>query len=304
MVRASNGWRNVLLGLAVVGLMALVSPGCIIVVNKGSDGSEHTYTAKRAATAPVVAGKPLRVETKNGSVRVEKQQVSEVQVNAELHSSSQGRLDEAKLVAERQGDGTLLVQLVWPNGHANNEGASVAVVVPDASGVKVETSNGWVDIVGLGGDVDIHSTNGSIHVQNHDGRVSASTSNGGIELEQIRGDVDAHTSNGWVKVGDVVGRVEAHTSNGAVHLRLAAGNEPAGSFNVTTSNSNVTVEVPANYSGVLDMDTSHGRVSYSGLTNVTNSSGEEHSAHVVVGSGSGQHSSISTSNGSISVQTR
>jgi DUF4097 and DUF4098 domain-containing protein YvlB len=180
------------------------------------------FKATKTITLAHAAGKPIDVQTENGSVEV-RQGGTEVSVTASLRATTQARLDEMAVTLERTEDGTLRVVPVWPQGgRTGNEGCSIVLTLPDMSGATIGT------------------TNGSISVDGPAGAVRARSANGKITLAGVRS-VDAETSNGSITIAlaaDATGPVRADTSNGQVSLAL--GKAFVGQLTASTSNGSIS----------------------------------------------------------------
>ncbi|TRY28895.1 DUF4097 family beta strand repeat-containing protein [Aliiglaciecola sp. M165] len=74
------------------------------------------------------------------------------------------------------------------------------VTVPKEFNLEMHTSGGSIDIEDLIGNVDAHTSGGSIDVGNIQGDVTLKTSGGSIQTEEIHGEIDAHTSGGSIRV--------------------------------------------------------------------------------------------------------
>lgn len=96
-----------------------------------------------------------------------------------------------------------------------------------------------------------------IQVPAHTDILPAKSSNGKIEVTGIAGQFDLNTSNGVITAQDVDGTVKAETSNGRVTVSGGRG-----VLNLRTSNG--IVEVQNVQAQGLDLESSNGRVSFTG----------------------------------------
>lgn len=263
-----------------MGLAGAAAPlalsGCT-VTNVASSRMTEGTTSSRVAH---VAGTPLVVRNANGAVRVQRGGGSEVVVDARIRARDAARLAATSVSSVRDADGTLRVGVVWPNNQREStEGASLIVTVPDTASLDIETSNGAITIEGgLAGPASLDTSNGAITVRDYQGPVNADTSNGAVELTNVPA-ADVDTSNGSVKIvlaADATGPVRADSSNGSIELVVGAG-----------------------FTGSVDADTSNGRVSCAvpraAVVRQRNSS-------AFYRFGEGATSTLSTSNGSITIR--
>ncbi|MBY0113902.1 MAG: DUF4097 domain-containing protein [Phycisphaerales bacterium] len=286
--------RFLTLGVLCAGA-GLILPGCIIVAGDFSDNAQYSET--RTVRVPVGPGTPVEVRSRNGGVEVHASSVSEAVVVATLRARSQQRLDETKVLADAAG-GTLSVRVEWPDGRPQSgEGCTFKIEAPAPNGVHVETSNGKIALRDCAGLADLDTSNGSIRVINHAGEVQAETSNAGIDIRDASGAVEAITSNGRVELMNIGGRAVAHTSNASITAHLSE--TSPGPIQLRSSNGSVDVALGQAFVGELRASTSNGRVRLNSPMTVSNlDSGR--SATLVFGSG-GAASSVSTSNGSVSI---
>ena len=254
----------------------------------------------RTISVPHQREAALEVDTVNGSVVVSQSDRDDVQIVAHLRAVSPERLGAAEVVADRDESGALSVSVDWPEGKPRSrEGCSFEVLIPDAVDVTLRTTNGRIDLAGLGGKADLHTSNGAVEVKGHNGPLNATTSNGQIKATGIRGAIDVSTSNGRIEIADATSRVDAKTSNGAITVSLAP--EGPGPINAHTSNGSITLNLSPVMQGRLTLTTSNGsvRVDPSCEAQVVS----ERKNHAVLDLGSSEnHSSATTSNGSIQVQ--
>lgn len=292
------------LGLALAGATAATS-GCVIVVDGHHtwDDDSHSSTRKKTCNinVPHVAGKPIDVQSRNGSVSiVSDPTATDVAIEAVVYSKDQGRLEAINVKAERDAEGVLRVGVEWADGKPrSNDGCSFKIRLPDAHGVNVNTSNGAVTLEGLDGDAAVDTSNGSIRVERQSGSLRADTSNGKVTVKSIAGNVIADTSNGSVSIEDVAGSVVADSSNGKVSVTLAPSSP--GPITIDTSNGSVEVVCGPAFAGDVTMETSNGSIT------LTEADGTAHkgkgSLDATIGSG-GAKSVVSTSNGSIQFRIR
>jgi DUF4097 and DUF4098 domain-containing protein YvlB len=138
--------------------------------------------------------------------------------------------------------------------------AEVDVRVPKSADLRVETSNGAIEVSSLSGTVSLRTSNGAVNLIGLKGHVKVRTSNGGITAEDVDGDCDVSTSNGRI---DVAGRFDAldlHSSNGSVAARAASGSTLGSRWDIGTSNAPVELAVPSTLKADLDVTTSNGGV--------------------------------------------
>jgi DUF4097 and DUF4098 domain-containing protein YvlB len=122
----------------------------------------------------------------------------------------------------------------------------VTLLVPAATRLELETSNGPISVSDVSGGVDARTSNGPVTLAGTSGAVAIETSNGPVTVGATDPvTLDVHTSNGGItfdgslQPGDTV----LETSNGPVELRLPA--DAAFTIDATTSNNKVSSEFAA-----------------------------------------------------------
>jgi hypothetical protein len=131
---------------------------------------------------------------------------------------------------------------------------------PDAAPLRLRTSTGDMEFVGVASSVDVHSASGDVEIEvvrplesffvrtaSGDVRLvggsrlaNVDTASGKIWLGALSGSVEASTSTGkitlrWDRL-DAGEKVRIRSSSGAVQLEIPASTRPAGTLTTTTGN--------------------------------------------------------------------
>ena len=166
-----------------------------------------------------VGDKPrLEVRGFSGRVRVNSGSPGSIRVRAKLKNphrvvySAVQEGDRVKVVArpDSQSGGIL------PGPFGQHCGVNLEVVVPVATGVDIETSNGPVEVRGTEGGGTLRTSNGRVKVERFKGELEATTSNGAVTLKTFSGSAELATSNSRISIEDGSGRFDARTTNGSV----------------------------------------------------------------------------------------
>jgi hypothetical protein len=234
-------------------------------------------------SAPHASGGPIKVTSRNGAIAVKRGAVADVAITATLRMTTQERIAQATISANRNAEGVLEITALPPTGGwRSSEGCSFEVLVPEAVPVDLNTGNGAIEIAGLAGVAKLRTSNGAIRVSDHNGELDAKTSNGRIEADGVAGKITARSSNGRIVLRQTAGApVEANTSNGAVSVELAE-----------------------SFRGVLDIGTSNGSISLPGTapSGVARFLSESRRGRAKLTVDDGPTSTIRTSNGSVTVR--
>ncbi len=249
---------------------------------------------------PHVRNKPLKVITANGSIRVVRAGNGQVEISAKIRTATEERLERARAVAERKGDGTLEVKVQWPDGRRRaHEGCSFHVNIPGSSEVVLTSSNGSLVIEGLSGKARLSSSNGSVYVSEFNGDIEAETSNGSIYIKGRIGSVKAATSNGSIKIFGARGPVDAVTDNSSVKATLAETNK--GPIHIRSSNGSIIIRVGKSFRGKLTLSTSNGSIGLDKALGARILTRKKWRAVILLGDSDSPSSVVTTTNGSIKV---
>lgn len=286
--------------LPLIAASASILGGCVTY-------QSARFKSSSAATLTHAAGMPVSVATENGRILVEaapRSDVQSVQISAEVRATTQERADTTEIIAERDTDGRLRVSVSWPDGQRlSGEGCSISILLPDASGLDLRTSNGAITVRGCGGLATIVTSNGAIEVTNHAGAAKVKTSNGAVNVTDLSGALSADTSNGRIVGAGLGGPVDAHTSNGSISIALA--DSAVGPADIRTSNGAVTFRPGGTFTGNLSISTSNGRItlpSERGEMRVTEKNKTSAKVSYRMGPIAQPESVIRTSNGSVTVE--
>ena len=261
--------QYVIVGILVVflvgGLSGCVGPQATDYFNGEYEANENTV---------------LKVTTINGHIEITTWDGDTVSFNAVKKSSfGQEELDNIEInVIESENQ--IEIEAKYIGQKTTTPSVDMNIKVPKYVTVdSATTSNGAVQISGTKGDVKTTSSNGAIVIENVDGYVSATTSNGRIEIKGTTGIKDLQSSNLgiYAEVYDFQGNISISTSNGGI-----------------------TVYINPSLNADIEMTTSNGQISISGLSLNMTISEEKHKAGEL-GDG-GNTLDIHTSNGNINLQ--
>ncbi|MCX5999439.1 MAG: DUF4097 family beta strand repeat-containing protein, partial [Chloroflexi bacterium] len=231
----------------LIGVMVLATSAC--ATSSAMTTHDDNFTVGESAS--------LIVKTVDGWIHVEAGSDNRVHVETKLRDSHR-----LKYEAYQNGDVvTVNVERTgsWWFPRGSSAKADVYVTAPAGMALRLETSNGEIDITGMNNGGSLNTSNGQILLDNVKGDFDARTSNEAIEANTTEGTGLFRTSNGKVDLRDVKGSFDASTSNGDIFFsgEMSSG----GSNRLTTSNGDVNVELQGAPSINLDASTSNGRVS-------------------------------------------
>ncbi len=270
---------------------ALVASGCTFP--RGIPGPLVTEESDQAY--PVDGMQRLDVENLNGAVRVAGWDQPFVSVHAvKATQFGQGELDKVSISVDA-GDG-LTIRTLHPQPPARVSVTYEIRVPPQIASIRIDTSNGEVQVEGVSAHTGAATSNGRILMRNISGDVDARTSNGGIEIRDILGSVQARTSNGRVTVRNASITGNIATSNGEIAAEIRA---IPGDISLRTSNGRIRAALAADLNATIVADTSNGRIRVQGISLETE---ERTDTHLRGTSGSGDGViTLRTSNGEIAL---
>jgi hypothetical protein len=185
--------------IAVPALLALAT--CV-------QGGDCRYEAPRQATVDAKGAERVSIHAEAGSLEVLGTKGTQVKVDGRACASSESRLEDIRLEADRRG-ATVRVAARIPESGAWNGSAALHLVVEVPSGlaVEVEDSSGSLKVVGVR-SLQLEDGSGDIQIDDVAGDVSVKDGSGSIDIEGIQGNVRLDDGSGDIHLRDVTGDVE------------------------------------------------------------------------------------------------
>jgi putative adhesin len=246
-------------------------------------------------TVPLKGGSQVTLRNVNGFVKLEAWDRDEVrieadkQVKAGTDSAARKFMDQVRIDIT-PGGGGLRIETHAPKrgaegfwdamfGNSINYHVNYTLHVPRQAAVDAESVNGGVSLAGTHGKVRLETTNGA------------------VDVKDVTGDVNAGSTNGGISATHVAGAVKAETTNGAVDVDLTA--FPAGSnLHFESTNGSVHVRLPRDARLSVDAETTNGHVKSD--FEVAGGKPGKHSLKGDINGGGGQLK-IRTTNGGIEI---
>ncbi|MDC0601690.1 DUF4097 family beta strand repeat-containing protein [Aliiglaciecola sp.] len=107
-------------------------------------------------------------------------------------------------------------------------------------------------------NLDMHTSGGSIDIEDLVGNIDAHTSGGSIDVGNITGDVKLKTSGGPIDTDRIIGEIDAHTSGGSIRVTIAK--QPSKDAELSTSGGSIRAYIQEDMALDIDASTSGGRV--------------------------------------------
>jgi len=217
----------IFVGFIISGLSGCVGPKVTDYFNGEYETNENTI---------------LKVTTLNGQIELTSWDGDTVLFNAIKKSKfGQDELDNIKINVI-ESENRIEIEAKYVGQRTTTPSVDMNIKVPRNITVEsAKTSNGAVQISETKGDIITTTSNGVIIIENVDGYVSATTSNGRIEVNGTTGIKDLKTSNGGIfaEIYDFQENLSVSTSNGGITIFM---NPSLNTFiELTTSNGQITI---------------------------------------------------------------
>ena len=123
--------------------------------------------------------------------------------------------------------------------------------------------NQWIHIevsVPREADLNLHTGDGSIRVDNVTGQLHLDSGDGNVEVRAADGPLVAATGDGNIQAQGRFDSLDLHTGDGNVDAEVASGSHISSSWMVRTGDGNISVRLPQGFAADLDAETGDGRV--------------------------------------------
>ncbi len=263
-------------------LLAAVLPlqiGCDIEAladgDRYQDDFQYTYDLN--------PGGRVQLETFNGSVEVLSWEKPEIRITGTKYARNEQDMRDIRIEIQNSAD-SVRIRAIRPEFRHGSMGARFFLRVPrEVRLERIATSNGPIRVEDIRGSGHIETSNGKVRISRYDGELVARSSNGSVECYGVAGALQLRTSNGSIRVEDADAALDAQTSNSGITIlgfepaagrpvRVQTSNGPieatldgleASDVSFTTSNSGITLRLPASTRARLSASTSNGPVTTS-----------------------------------------
>jgi hypothetical protein len=238
----------------------------------------------------------VQIDVPDVSVTVESGPALSVRVeeSVALHGLITGR--PAPLAAVQTPEGVRIYATGENGVHfmLGTESHTLRVVVPPAARVELAT-RGSIDVSGLRAKLIAHTSDGWLHVRDHQGDLDVSTDDGRIELVDVSGSaIDAIDHDGRIYLTRVgADRLVAHSDSG----RIVGTGVRAVDGGLTTLDGRIVVSFTTTSNATAVVHTDDGAIRVSGFTSLDTGTNRR---TVTLGDGRG-HFEISTADGPITI---
>lgn len=298
---------------ACLALAAVVLAGCDDWDIGG--GSSDRYKEDFHFSYPLSAGGSVQIENFNGAIEISGWDKNTVDIDGTKYANTEERMREIKINVIPSAN-AVSIRTVPPVDRHFHYGARYVIHVPRRAELSsIVSSNGAIRVDTIEGHAHLKTSNGSIRASQIQGSLEVRTSNGAVEVSDVTGDTALHTSNGSIRAEVKKGSFEATTSNGAINVRLVEPDakpvrlessngrieltmDAAREVRADTSNSSITVRMPASAGATIRAHTSNASITSDFDVNVRAGMLSKHRLEGSIGSG-GPLLDLGTSNGAI-----
>jgi hypothetical protein len=249
----------------------------------------------------LAGGSRLTLENENGTLHIRKSEDGNLRATAEIVSYGSTE-EKARMEAERKeiiiekGISTrIIADSVTSRGF--NGVVNLTVEVPPGLIIVADVSNGSIEVDNAEGRFNIRTDNGKVGVRDLDGSLEVRSENGRITAAGVSGDISAATENGLIRIENPGGDVVAESENGAIELTSERPLDK--NYLLQSMQGKLSARLPKTSDLEMEAKTSHGRIS--GMSVENNAvPAQNGSDRLKLGTGKGSARLI-TENGSIQV---
>jgi hypothetical protein len=149
-------------------------------------------------------------------------------------------------------------------------------------------------------NVDLHSSDGHIAMDQVQGTLRLDSGDGRIEGRNLDGSLRARTSDGAIQVQGRFDNLELHTGDGHVEAEIAPRSHMNSTWSVSTSDGSVELRLPSDFAADLDARTGDGHITLDFPVTVSGSYGQNKIRGKI--NGGGPVMEIRTGDGNITLE--
>ena len=138
----------------------------------------------------------------------------------------------------------------------NEAGTKVTVETPAHLDLDAKTADGNLTARELTGNLQVHSGDGSVTLEDVHGDLRLGSSDGNVVIRRASGTLEARGSDGHMTIDGQFTGVQLHTSDGNLDFTLAPGSQLNAASRIESSDGHVSVHVPSTLAADLDITTS------------------------------------------------
>ena len=248
--------------LATILLVSTTLAGC--EVNLNTEG----LSARELKTFKVTGQAELSLNTFDGAIELHSWDKNEIEVEIEKRAMEQALLDEIKVESQQQGD-KIVIKVTGPargDRHGVTIGmhisptARLRVAVPRNVNITAISSDGAIRAEAIEGRIVLNTTDGSVTGLRLGGDVQIRSGDGSIRIDDATGKFDLETTDGTIRIAGTPSVLRARTGDGSIRANIQPDTVMADNWELTTSDGSINVALPGLFNVELDAETSDGTV--------------------------------------------
>ena len=248
--------------LATILLVSTTLAGC--EVNLNTEG----LSARELKTFKVTGQAELSLSTFDGAIELHSWDKNEIEVEIEKRAMEQVLLDEIKVDAQQQGD-KIVVKVTGP-ARADRHGVTIGmhisptarlrVAVPRNINITAVSSDGSIRAEAIEGRLVLNTTDGSVTGLRIGGDVQIRSGDGSIRIDNAMGKFDLETTDGTIRLEGKPSVLRARTGDGSIRANIQPDTVMTDNWELTTSDGSINIALPGLFNVELDAETSDGTV--------------------------------------------
>jgi uncharacterized protein involved in outer membrane biogenesis len=207
-----------------------------------------------------LSGRPsVRVNSNDGGVNVRTGDTNQVEFRVIYKSLTLDR--NLHIEATQQGDQVQLnVHSDWQPISLGLRRLRIEVLMPKDGDLRVETSDGNIEVGNLSGNVDLHSGDGELKVSALKGVLRMNTSDGAINGDDLDGKLDAHSGDGKIRLEGRFDELKVKTGDGSVTATVRAGSKIESAWNIQSGDGGIELTLPKDLQADVSASSGDGHV--------------------------------------------
>lgn len=290
---------TVLVGILVLGTL----PACSIDVNGAG------VTVHEEKTFPVTGAPELALRTSDGSIQVQSWDRNEVFVDIRRSAATEEEAKALEVTATQEGNRITVEAKERPRGRRTihigswvGESVSFVVRVPRQLQLEASTGDGSIAINDLDGRLTLRSGDGSIRGDRVQGQLMARTGDGSIAISDASGGVELDTGDGSVRLSGRLDTLRVHTGDGSLTLDALDGSTMSADWTLESGDGSINASLPATFSAEVSAQSGDGSIR---VNDASASRGDQDRGRLQIRLGSGGRTlAARTGDGSITIRTR
>lgn len=244
---------------AVLALAAL-SGACVVHVDTQAQivRDEKRFT---------VSGVPdIRVATFDGAIEIQAWDRSDVLVEIEKRGATKEAVDALQVISSQ--NGTRIELEVKPPksesfsgiGLYRSSSARLILSVPQRTNLVARSGDGSIRVQQVNGRIELRTGDGSIRATEVGGELVLNTGDGSITVDGAEGRLSVDTGDGGVAVSGRLSGLNIRTGDGSIIYRAERESRLTEDWEITTGDGSVTVYLPSGLDANLDAYTGDGSI--------------------------------------------